>query len=285
MRYFLWICFTPMLLFAERPFVSTQLMGQLGNQLFQISTAYALSRDNDADLVVPDLTDSPYWSIRENYERILFRVETKVGGRRVKSHYKEPRSSYKPIPYSPNMQLHGYFQSARYFDHYRDELWELFTPHPEFELELKERYRDLLDHPCTVAVHVRTYEGDDPTHRYFPFLGWDFFKKAMQIFPEGRFIVCSDRIKQCKVALQSDELDIHFIEGNSHFDDFFLMSYCHHQVISNSTFSWWAAYLNRHPEKRVIAPDHWFHCEGSAEEKDRIPPEWTILKTSKPKET
>ena len=65
-----------------------------------------------------------------------------------------------------------------------------------------------------------------------------------------------------------------FIENEPHYHDFYLMSYCTHQIISNSSFSWWAAYLNKNPQKKVIAPARWFNPGCLTTGKHIVPKEW-----------
>jgi hypothetical protein len=94
---------------------------------------------------------------------------------------------------------------------------------------------------------------------FHAFPGIAYYERAVSLFPEDSlFIICSDDIKWCKNHLSHLSKNLIFIEGNIHTHDFYLMSLCKHNIISNSTFSWWAAYLNPNPDKITVTPDHWF---------------------------
>ena len=116
------------------------------------------------------------------------------------------------------------------------------------------KYFDLLIHPKTVAIHVRTYnkEYHESTMR---FVGLEYYEMAMNYFPKDTlFVVFSDRINWCKQYFSLFNKQMIFIEGNDQVEDFFLMSMLKNHIISNSCYSWWAAYLNRNTEKVIIAP-------------------------------
>jgi hypothetical protein len=66
-----------------------------------------------------------------------------------------------------------------------------------------------------------------------------------------------------------------FIEGNNQFEDLCLMSLCHHNIISNSSYSWWGAYLNQNPNKKIIAPKNWFTDQKPLN--DLYPKNWIVI--------
>ena len=87
----------------------------------------------------------------------------------------------------------------------------------------------------------------------------------------------SDDIEWCK-STYKDNKDVYFSENNNPFIDLYSMSKCKDNIIVNSSFSWWGAWLNSHPDKRVVAPNKWF---GEAYKcytvKDIIPQSWIVL--------
>lgn len=242
-----------------KPFVIGDVCYQLGNQMFQIAAAVAVARDFDFDPYFPNLDTSPHWEIPENRKYVLWRLNGSMPEGEVEHIH---RDSGGPVDARPNMQMFGFYQSERYFAHHKEEILELFAPTEEIVEEIFDKYGALLEEPCTVGVHVRTFIKDygrlpnsDEVHA-FP--GVEYYENAVKHFPEDAlFLICSDNIPWCKENLSHIAPNIVFIEGNKHHFDFYLMTLCDHNIIANSTFSWWCAYLNRNPEKIVTAPAEW----------------------------
>ena len=86
------------------------------------------------------------------------------------------------------------------------------------------------------------------------------------------FIIFSDDIKWCKNNFIGDKFT--FIEGEKDYIDLWLMSLCNHNIIANSSFSWWGAWLNQNPNKKVIAPINWFGPEKKLNPKDIYCKNW-----------
>jgi hypothetical protein len=88
-----------------------------------------------------------------------------------------------------------------------------------------------------------------------PFMGFDYFRSAMNSFEkDALFVVFSERIDWCKKHFSVFEKKCVFIEGNDGVEDFFLMSMMKNIIMANSSYSWWAAYLNQNPDKIIAAP-------------------------------
>lgn len=123
-----------------------------------------------------------------------------------------------------------------------------------------------------VAVHVR--RGDYVKHPMFYQL-WasTYYDRAMAQFPAGtRFLFFSDDIEFCKTKWYGENFS--YSTGRSEIEDLNLMASCHHQIIANSSFSWWAAWLNPNPNKRVFYPKNW-HTDGV--QRVGFPKEWVAL--------
>jgi hypothetical protein len=267
---------------AKHPFVIAELYGQLGNQMFQIATAVSLAMDNNAQPLFPDLLVKTKYDIPENYKKVFsyFNTTPETFQRKfeVTLDYYEPSFRYHPIPYQSGIQIHGYFQSWKYFDHHKHFIQKLFAPPVSTFSYLKKKYRDIITDNKTVSIHIRTYSKDDPTHLTYPFNGTEFVKEAMTLFPEdSHYIVFSDDIEWCRVNLTPLAPHIRFIEGESYLNDFYLQSLCKHHIISNSSFSWWAAYLNKNENKKVVVPGQWFQPSTGLSIEDLIPTDWVIL--------
>lgn len=270
---------------TEQPVVQGVLIGRLGNQMFQVAAVSALAWDNDATPIFPSLEkDQKMINMAENQANIFWKLPKAPQKRRIASHYRYLSLTYKPIPYKPNMSIIGYFQSEKYFAHHRERILDLYEAHPRTKATVHQKYQAILNHPKSVGVHIRCYwpfqpkehiNGAEDGKGFLPFLGFDFFKRAIKQFSDDHlFVIFSDNIPACKKALTGAAPNIVFIANEPHYHDLYLMSCCKHNIISNSSFSWWGAYLNRNPEKMVIAPKRWFEDSFKENSEDIIPDSW-----------
>lgn len=256
------------------PFVEGKLTGQLGNQMFVIAATVSLALDHFATPIFPDYLSDKSNNIPFYFEKLFYHLNTSPP--EVSPYeYQEPFYSYSPIPYRENISIRGYFQSEQYFRHHKKEILDLFQPHPEITEYLTTKYKDLLAHPNTVSVHYRSYHDDDPNQKIYIQYGKEFYEKALSFFPEDAlFVVFSNKIEECKKEFASITRPMLFIEGNHDYQDLYLMSFCKHNIIGNSSFSWWAAYLNQNPNKIILTPPRWYAPSCGLDDKDVVPPEW-----------
>lgn len=141
------------------------------------------------------------------------------------------------------------------FFHYRDRLREYFSPSRSIKRYLNQNYKEILNHPKTVAVHIRTFH---PAITLQLFLGAEYYKSAMEHFPDDHlFVIFSDRIEWAKENLQGTKPNMVFIQGENHIIDFYLMTYCRNHIISNSNFSLMAAFFKRDFSGITLVPDNW----------------------------
>lgn len=173
------------------------------------------------------------------------------------------------------MKIHGYFQSEKYFAHHRDKILELFAPHQDDLKCIQTKYKWLLEHPNTVAIQLRKYV-EDPNGSRFIQYGKDYLRKAMNLFPDDAlFVLFSNDINFAKDNIPEEMAKrVKCIENESHVIDLHLISFCKHTIISNSTFGWWGAWLNKNPEQKVIAPAQWLHPNDSYNSRDLYPEKW-----------
>jgi hypothetical protein len=158
----------------------------------------------------------------------------------------------------------GYFQSEKYFLEIKDEIKKDFT------------FKDVMTFPDYdyVSIHVRRgdYVWQPQNH---PSCSVDYYAKAKKMFPNSRFVVLSDDIAWCKD--QEIFSDCEFWIGDSQIHDMFVMSKAKHNIIANSSFSWWGAWLNDNQDKRVVAPKKWFGTALQLDTKDLLPKEWIVI--------
>lgn len=265
---------------GTKPFIVGKLHDRFGNQLFEIAATLSLALDHKAEALFPDLKLRKDEGIPLNYEMVFFRLNSTYPKEKIDFHYKQPLDFHFEKPkFVPNMMLTGYFHSEKYFKHNKEKILPLFEPKPEIYAYIKKKYPYLSQHPQTVAIHLRDYDKElGPHNQIFAKVGRHYIERAVALFPEEAvFLVFSDRIDWAKWVLKDFFRPLIFIEGNNYLQDFFFMSHCQHQIITNSTFSWWAAYLNKNPDKRVVAPGNWFVSGYPATSEHIIPPEWIVL--------
>jgi len=257
--------------------------GRLGNQMFRIATTLGLAYKNGTLAVFPYLKLPPSDSATlEFYAKTIFHSLKKGGNVNFFTYeHKEPfRTStiYHEIPFVDGMMLRGHFQSYKYFDFCRDLVIESFKLPNHITEKVDKKYKYILE-SSTTSIHVR--RGDYLSLvGHYEILDAEYYKKALALLGDDQeIVVFSDDIEWCKSAFNFIPKEkIHFIEGEEDICDLYLMSKIKNNIISNSTFSWWSAYLNDHADKKIIAPWKWFGPKRVAcnykETADLIPENW-----------
>lgn len=199
-----------------------------------------------------------------------------------------PTSFDASVPASTKKSTYviGVFQNAEMVSSVRNEVMEAFR-FPEIEGEAnKNLIQEMLSYD-SVAIHVRKGKDYTALDWYSNTCEVDYYRKAVEYMKSHlenpRFYVFADNPEWVKVNFTDFEYTL--VEGNptsgwgSHFD-MQLMSLCKHNIISNSTYSWWGAFLNQTDNKIVIGPKYWFNPKGNYPEitSDRVlPEEWIAL--------
>ena len=136
------------------------------------------------------------------------------------------------------------------------------------------------------AIHFRSYTFngiDDSNH--IGMMDFDYYQQAIQIIlekePKSVFYVFSDNIQGCKKVFDRfRNINIQYVEYKRtyNWEDMFLMSKFKNNIIGNSSYSWWAAYLNEHPQKIVVAPKSWGNLlKGREQDNDLFPQDWITI--------
>jgi len=260
------------------PYVKGVLVNQLGNQMFQVAAVLSHAWDNGAVPIFPELvndTKEHWWKFSTNYRYVFWRLNTQAPRRKIAFRHKYEGLPYQEIPFEPDMEVSGYFQSEKFFAHHKDEILKLFQPH-EILLNYIEKHFPWLEKENTVSVHLRFYTPSDGLH-LLPNLPATWYEKAMLSFPDDHlFVVFSNNIPRAKQTLAHIPRRMVFMEGQPHFIDLFAMSMCKHNIIANSSFSWWGAYMNQNPSKIVIGPKRWFTKQSGLDSSDILPSDWIV---------
>ena len=247
---------TPINSFQIRePFVTYVPMGQLGNLMFETAAACAIAWDHHAEVYLPEKLSTGIG--KHVFFRFAFK---KISRNDITKYWNEPSYSFTPIKYQPNLEIRGYFQSEKYFSKYRDRLLYLFSPNEEDESYIQLKYQRILQHHNSVGVQLRYYKWEDKSSKIYPQYGRDYLEKAMSQFPNDTlFVISSNNMTFAKEAIPAFAKNVIFLEREPNYIDLFLLSRCKHNIITNSSFGWWGAWLNQNPNKIVLYPKTLFY--------------------------
>lgn len=270
--------------------VTVLLSGGLGNQMFQYAAAKSLAIRLNTTLSVDLYTFSKKTQATVRpYELGIFNIEDVVETSSLKAKavtkarpfIQKHRSFFQrlgvftdtyAILYQPTFEalmgdviMSGYFQNESYFNNIPELLRKDFS----FKYPLTGKNKDIagqVSENQSIAVHIR--RGDylnKNSQSNFAILEKDYYEKAINYISahvkNPKFYVFSEDFDWIKDNLNFKEFPVTFIDWNKGKDSYIdmqLMSLCKHNIIANSSFSWWSAWLNNNEEKRVIAPERWF---------------------------
>lgn len=194
----------------------------------------------------------------------------------------EKRFSFDPsvLEVKGNIYLEGYWQSEKYFSAIRNILLREFT----FKYEQDAKRREIAEQiqkTESVSLHIRRgdYVLNDLTNKVHGLCSIDYYNKAVnhiiQKIPNSHFFIFSDDPSWVHENFKTDHpvTIVEHNEASTDSEDLRLMSFCRHNIIANSSFSWWGAWLNAYPGKIVISPKRWFN-DPALDAKDIIPEGW-----------
>lgn len=222
--------------------ITCSLRGQLANTMFIAATTIAHALRMNTKYTFPERSGK-----RGQFPFMFPELIGKTVNDDYILYYREPKFGiYEPLPLEKDLHLQGYFQSEKYFKEYRKEIIELFNI-PVFETKKN-----------VVSLHIR--RGDSlkfidklpqPTDKYL--------NEALEHFPNHQVLVFSDDMTWCKEKFKGERFMFDEGDGDAK-KTMGRMASCENQVIVNSTFSWFGAWLNPNPDKIVISPskESWF---------------------------
>lgn len=279
--------------------------GGLGNQMFQWALARAIEETTGMKAyfdmsyfkrgyarpyglkvfqIEPNFIDDPWTQMRLN---LIWRLRSFLNWKNFlgitlysESHFNFDRNINK---IKPNTFIEGFFQSELYFKCVEDKLREDF----KFNTEASPKNLQIMTQMYStnsISVHIR--RGDYVEKQRFQELyapcSIDYYKRAVEYIaqrqPEPTLFVFSDDITWAKLnfRLPYETVYISHNTGRASYEDMRLMSACKNNIIANSSFSWWGAWLNKNKDKIVIAPQKWFN-DDEIVQTDVIPKEWVRL--------
>jgi hypothetical protein len=284
--------------------IIVRVTGGLGNQLFQYAAGFALAARLGVDLKL-DLSDyagdgKPPFQLDKFHTSIhaasgqdiapftglslLQRVYYRLAPAFRRPVYKQPGFGYDPnfTRAGDNRYLKGYWQSWKFFEPVSAAIRQQYRLRDTYTREVA-HYAASLRERETVSVHIRRGDYNNPEAlAYHGVLPAAYYQDALDnikaMHPGAELLFFSDDIAWVREQLRPG-MPHTFVSGTitrTTLEDFHLMQHCRHHVIANSSFSWWAAWLNPNPEKTVIAPRAWFATTKN-ETRDILPPEWIRL--------
>ncbi|HLG40109.1 MAG TPA: alpha-1,2-fucosyltransferase [Chitinophagaceae bacterium] len=283
--------------------IIVNIYGGLGNQLFQYAAGRQLAEKHRATLKLDIRTFKSdrrreyslhHFNIKEvfytAFDKIIIRGKERIGkvlngigiaaGRAI---YVEQDLHFdKKIPeLGNNIYLDGYWGNERYFKAIENIIRNEFTV-KNIPDGMNEMYLKKIRATNSIAIHVRRgdYVSNKETNAVHGVCSIPYYREAIaQICSKLNnpfFFIFSDDILWVKENLVINEFPVDYIKHNYNLpqEDLRLMYSCRHNIIANSSFSWWGAWLNNNPGKIVIAPEKWSNIPGN---KTVLPEHWIKL--------
>jgi len=281
--------------------IITKLSGGLGNQMFQYAVGRTLAYLNKTFVKID--TSSFQEDKLRNFDLLCFNADISVATqqeianllpshnfeklfqylspRQKRTYYREKKFSFdrSVLDLGANVYLNGYFQSEKYFLPAQKIIRNDFTFRKEM-IKNVEPFSASLKPVTAVSVHIR--RGDmsknPSTADYHGTVSLEYYNAALELMrtrlSSPVFYIFSDDISWAKENLKAGNAV--YVSGSiakTHIEDLYLMSKCRHNIIANSSFSWWGAWLNDNPDKIVVAPKNWFN-KGPKDTQDLVPASW-----------
>lgn len=291
--------------------IVTQLTGGLGNQMFQYALGRALSLKHGTGLLFDTrpFDYQQYSDTKRSYELYVFDLPGRVANESelkkwgIPNRFKVLINRYLKLGLDPypkyylkerghrfqreilmcpdNHYLSGFWQSEKYFKRIRSTIITDFEGREKKISRLNKSLADRINSTESVSIHVRRtdYVTNSSAKVYHGVCSIQYYKKAMnhveKKVKKPVYFVFSDDPVWAKDNIKSRHKTIYISHnrGREAHEDIRLMSQCQHNIIANSSFSWWGAWLNQNKDKIVIAPKKWF-ADKSVDSSDLIPEKW-----------
>lgn len=272
-------------------------MGGLGNQLFQIFCGLAYSFENKIPFKInnnkPDkVSPLDNISLRPTYFNNFFINLSKFtyNSMNLPVYREQGYFKYIKIPYiTQDFKLFGYYQSYKYFENNYENIIKLIKLEERKQI-IKEKYINYFSYKTPISLHFRIgdYVKNLAMH---PVLDIEYYIKSINLlksklkdFEENYYLLIFGEINDNEKILDNIQKiknnfnSIEIIICNYNLQDYeqmLLMSLCDHNIIANSSFSWWGAYFNNNSDKCICYPSVW---NGSTNEtQDLFPENWNKI--------
>lgn len=290
-------------------YIIVRLQGGLGNQMFQYAFGRALSMRSGMELYLDTSPLNPKKNRGYQLDAFILSVKSADSGKiqslitphfairkklwkalKIPFKYADTHVLEKNFPYDEEIAsrrdpayFDGYWQTEKYFSDCKEFIRRDFTFRDEEALRRHAQYEEVLN-SNSVSIHIR--RGDyvkNPKYRKRLYVcKLEYYKNAMKYLNERfenlTFYIASDDHKWVKSNFELSK-HIKLIESKNALEDLYIMSKCKHNIISNSSFSWWAAWLNPNKDKQVLSPNIWFNPCAQIDFRDIVPESWIKIET------
>jgi len=284
--------------------ITCNLMGGLGNQIFQIfaTISYAMKSKNQFKFINCETLGGGTTTVRHTFWNSFFH---KLNTFLIDSYpqnlhiVRESNFKFKELPIyemiNRDVMIYGYFQSYKYFHNYYNVIYKLIGIKT-----MKDNLIAKMDYNVgffnnAISLHFRIGDYKSLQH-YHPIMTKEYYERSIRfILSKYNVSAINDKlsvlyfcedidIEDALVSinyLQEKFPNVEFIRGDNTLEDWeqmLLMSLCHHNIIANSSFSWWGAYFNDWTDKIVCYPSVWFGASVNHNTEDLYPSEWNKIK-------
>tara|TARA_B100000287_G_C20581758_1_gene760622 strand:+ start:150 stop:998 length:849 start_codon:yes stop_codon:yes gene_type:complete len=281
--------------------ITCRFAGGLGNNLYQLAFLINHSKKHKTPYYIEDCVERTNIPLQSTQSRILEidnlfennfikKTELQYDFSLIKNYrhadlHINSNHLYSEVPHLTNTRYCGYFLSDKYFNDI--DINKVFCLNKKIKTNLLKKHKQIMKKP-TIALHYRL-AGDrqeEEIKKYYNIVSPAFYKESIQkilkmenkSFEDYNILLFSDNISLASQMLTSLNIPFIPIQNNNNVEDFIHMSNCDHNIIGNSTYSWWSAYLNKQ-NKRVFYPrQEWFsHKLSHVEKRDMFPAHWIGL--------
>lgn len=244
--------------------IEVQLKSRMGNHFFQYAFAYAIAQQLGTTFRIRNWYQSPLqylvktpshkYTLGDKYRDIFS----------IRLNRKKPIHVENNLPFilEDGVLYDGHYQSDQFFSNYESTIRQEFAFKNAVLEPFQTQYRKLFEEHEVLCVHVRRSDYAMVNLEYLGggslILPLEYYRENIQKLagPDTIVLFISDDIEHVEREFSKESPNYRFSKADS-FTDFMLLAHAHKAIIANSSFSWWAAYLNEQPEKQVIAPKHY----------------------------
>lgn len=273
----------------EQKIIECSAFGGFGNLMFEYAATYAYAREHNkvlyVDGLMTELEDAFGLKIKyisketPSYSNLTPQRRKEVNVRKAEFAFYD--SSFKTD--DSYGRFHHHFQNPKFFLKYEKEIRRLFSFKKELSQENKKLLRKIKK-TNSVSMHIRRGDYINEPEKFF-LISPAYYEKAAEYIAKRvkrpHFYIFSDDMNWARenIRLKYPQTFVDINYGKESYNDMHLMSACKHNVIANSTFSWWGAWLNKNSNKIVIAPDVWLK-DGGLWGENILPKEWIKMQAN-----